>query len=238
MARLRVSARESTETVSRHAGRITARLLTPLLSDPPAVPECKPPPVSSQQTAAECPSLPVAAHRDTAWRTQQHHWLLAVAAVAVIAFVAGWLSGQWHLLRRQRNRRKQLVQQLPATAATAAAVQAAPDTASLAVAEQAQQHAAACSAEKATPSAVSHQSNELASPEQSAALQPAAAVSAAEQPAAQRVSSHADVSASSSSQQESVSEPVREGASPATVQPPAQRPGSQSAARQVWRMYT
>lgn len=217
--------------MSRHAGRITARLLTPLLSDPPAVPECKPPPVSSQQTEAECPSLPIAEHRDTAWALQQHHWLLVVAAVAVIAFVAGWLSGQWHV---QRDRRKQLVQQslVPATAA-AAAVQAAPDTASLPAAPQAQRRAAGRSADEATPSAVSHQSNELASPEQSAALQPAAAESAAEQPAAGSVSSHSGVSvaslAPSPSQREAVSGPQLGEARPAAVQPPAQ----QAAAHQV-----
>jgi hypothetical protein len=236
MARLRVTARESTESVSRHAGRITARLLTPLLSDPPAVPECKLPSVPSQQTEAVCPSLPAAVSRDTGWGLQQHHWLLAVAAVAVIAFIAGWLSGQWHLLRLQRDRRTELVSPSPAPAtAAAAAVQAAPVTASLAAAEQAQRHAAGCSAGKAAPSAVGHQSNVLASAQQSAELQPAAAGATAKHSAGESVSSHVDGAVSLSSQQEAVSEPVQEGARLATVQPPAQEASSQSAARQVWR---
>lgn len=240
MARLRVSARESTESVSRHAGRITARLLTPLLSEPPAVPECKLPPVSSQQAEAECPSLPIAEHRDAVWRMQQHHWLLAVAAVAVIAFVAGWLSGQWHL-QRQRGRRRQLVQQSPAPATAAAAeAQAAPDTASLAAAEQAQRRAAGCSADQAAPLAGSHQSDEPASPEHSvAALRPAAADSAAEGIVAESVSSRSDVTAASlapsPSQREAVSEAQWQEARPAAVQPPAQQASSLTAARQVWR---
>jgi hypothetical protein len=244
MARLRVTARESTESVSRHAGRITARLLTPLLSDPPAVPDCKPPSVSSQQTEAVCPSIPIAEDRDTAWHTQQHHWLLAVAAVVVIAFVAGWLSGQWHL-QRQRDRPKWLVQRSSApgaATAAAAAAQAAPETASLAAAGQAQRRAAGCSADQAAPSAGSHPSNELASPEQSAALQPAAADSAAEGPAAESVSSHSDVSAASLEpsplQHETASEPQLGVALPAAVQPPAQQASSQTAAHQVWRACT
>jgi hypothetical protein len=229
MARLRLSARESTESVSRHAGRITARLLTPLLSDPPAVPDCKPPSVSSQQTEAVCPSIPIAEDRDT---------------VAVIAFVAGWLSGQWHL-QRQWDRRKWLVERFSApgaATAAAAAAQAAPDTASLAAAEQAQRRAAGCSADQAAPSAGSHPSNEAASPEQSAALQPAAADSAAEGPAAESVSSHSDVSAASLEasplQHETASEPQLGVALPAAVQPPAQQASSQTAAHQVWRACT
>lgn len=189
LAHLKAAARQSAASLDRHAGRIAQRVIPSLQQAEPsgsALSERQLPCAMGREPDAACPApadaAAAAAAAAPARTLAPQYWLLAVAAAALLAFIAGWLAGRWHL-RRHRSRRKERVPEdvavdtpEPAAMGIRGAAAAAASGSFVAAPEHAQQRAASLTAD--TAAAAGHPCTDI-SPSQSAEPLAAAPHSAA-----------------------------------------------------------